>query len=413
MDFLEIRRKAKERAAARAAEVQARAGRAGPPPAARSQMSPDPNASPGAPGRAAPDAPPAAEPEGRAVVEPTPDQAAWLEADRALLTLDPIRWPVDPPAPAAEAGRRAEPAPGADRFAGYHPSVSGPVAPAVSEEDAEAAARLEAELEAKLAGMPSAPDARFRTWRPSGAVPAIAPMAPAPEDGEEADEATGRRGRGVEGREGDGPPGRAERGSRAGRGQRGRDEPRAEGPPGDPLDDFFFEEGEGAAGLEGLPVAASVPHAEAPVALEEYLTFLLGAEAYGVAIGRVREVMRSPPVTEVPRAPPDVMGVITVRGEVVAVFDPRRRLGLPPDRSGDAARVVIVEDGGGPFGLLVDSVSSVVRLPAGAVEPCPQGLGGASADCLSGVGRDHDRLFTVLDVSALLKPIRRAGEGRP
>ncbi len=128
-------------------------------------------------------------------------------------------------------------------------------------------------------------------------------------------------------------------------------------------------------------------------------------------IDRVREVMRSPPITEVPRAPADVLGVITVRGEVVAVLDPRARLGLSRGEAGGGGRVIIVDDGAGACGLLVDGVASVVRLPRGSIEPCPQGIGGASADCLEGIGRDHDRLFTVLSVGALLKPVRRA-DGR-
>jgi purine-binding chemotaxis protein CheW len=114
----------------------------------------------------------------------------------------------------------------------------------------------------------------------------------------------------------------------------------------------------------------------------------------------------------VPRAPADVLGVITVRGEVVPVFDPRRRLGLPRAPNVEASRVVIVDDGGGPFGLLVDQVANVVRLPHGAIEPCPQGMGGASADCMEGIGRDGARLFTVLSVPSLLRPALRSAEGR-
>jgi purine-binding chemotaxis protein CheW len=51
----------------------------------------------------------------------------------------------------------------------------------------------------------------------------------------------------------------------------------------------------------------------------------------------------------------------------------------------------------------VDAVASVVRLARSAVEPCPQGIGGASADCLAGIGRERGRLFTVLDLAALLR----------
>jgi purine-binding chemotaxis protein CheW len=182
-------------------------------------------------------------------------------------------------------------------------------------------------------------------------------------------------------------------------------------PARNPLEEFFYREDEELPGLVSLP--GDGEHAEAAshedTALEEYLTFELGTEEYAVAIDRVREVLKAQTVTEVPRAPAGILGVVTVRGEVVAVFDPRRRLGLPgPTPADGAGRIVIVDDGEGPCGLLVDAVASVVRLARGNIEPCPQGIGGASADCLAGIGRERNRLFTVLDLGALL---RRAPAG--
>jgi purine-binding chemotaxis protein CheW len=173
----------------------------------------------------------------------------------------------------------------------------------------------------------------------------------------------------------------------------------------DPLDEFFFRADEAAPFVPELGAApAAADEASAPVAREEYLTFLLGAEEYAVAIDRVREVMKAPPITEVPRAPAHVLGVVTVRGEVVAVFDPRRRLGLPGEPPAEGAgRVVIVDAGEGPCGLLVDAVASVVRLAPGSIEPCPQGIAGTAGDTLAGIGRDGERLFTVLDLGALLR----------
>jgi purine-binding chemotaxis protein CheW len=174
----------------------------------------------------------------------------------------------------------------------------------------------------------------------------------------------------------------------------------------DALDDFFFRGDEDVPALVALPTdpeAAPAGVAE-DAGVEEYLTFRLGAEEYAVAIEHVREVLKSQAITEVPRAPAGVLGVVSVRGEVVAVFDPRTRLGLPgPAPADGAGRIVIVDAGEGPSGLLVDSVASVVRLAHGSVEPCPQGIGGASADCLAGIGRERSRLFMVLDLAALLR----------
>jgi purine-binding chemotaxis protein CheW len=336
MDFLEIRRKAKERAAARAAAAAVAEPRpdAGPAPSGATGASP-----PEAHGR-----PLALDP----LPLPPPEEPAPLAAPRPL-------FPEEAPL-ASPAERQA-------------------VAAALAEE----AARIEAALAVRLDALPAAPDARFRTWRPQGLAPEPFPAAVEPEDPAPT-------------------PSRPEPAARP-------------APPADPLEEFFYRVDEAGPRLGALGAAAAPTAAAAPVERVEYLTFLLGAEAYAVEIGQVREVMRAPPITEVPRAPADVLGVITVRGEVVAVFDPRRRLGLVGAPSAASGRVVIVDDGGGPCGLLVDAVQSVVRLPRGAIEPCPNGIGGACADCLAGIGRDRDRIFTVLEVPAVLRTAR-GSEGR-
>jgi purine-binding chemotaxis protein CheW len=185
--------------------------------------------------------------------------------------------------------------------------------------------------------------------------------------------------------------------------------------PRAPLDEFFYRPDEETPELPAIGGRVEpAPEADLDsVVREEYLTFLLGREEYAVAIERVREVVKAPPITEVPRAPAHVLGVVTVRGEVVAVLDPRRRLGLPGAAPTDGAgRVVIVDAGEGACGLVVDAVASVVRLPPGAIEPCPQGIGGPRAEFLAGIGRDGDRLFTVLDLGALLRRAPPPGRRR-
>jgi purine-binding chemotaxis protein CheW len=133
-----------------------------------------------------------------------------------------------------------------------------------------------------------------------------------------------------------------------------------------------------------------------------------------VAIERVREVLRCPPLTEVPRAPAHVRGVVSVRGDVVAVVEPRRRLGLPDDGPpAERSRLLVVDVGDGPVGLLVDAVSNVVRLRPGSIEPCPAGIGGASQEFLAGIGRERERLFTVLDLGALLRRSAPGARRRP
>jgi purine-binding chemotaxis protein CheW len=174
-------------------------------------------------------------------------------------------------------------------------------------------------------------------------------------------------------------------------------------PPADPLDAFFWREDEVAPGVLALAEPVAPRAVEAPEPLSEWLTFALGAEDYGIEIAHVREILKAPAITDVPRAPRHVLGIIMVRGEVIAVFDPRRRLGLPEAAPGPRARVVVCDVGEGPRGLLVDGVWQVVRLPASAIEPRPGGIGGAAADYIAALGRDRDRLYVLLDLPTLLR----------
>ncbi|HEX9290698.1 MAG TPA: chemotaxis protein CheW [Anaeromyxobacteraceae bacterium] len=171
----------------------------------------------------------------------------------------------------------------------------------------------------------------------------------------------------------------------------------------DPLDDFFWREDEVAPSLPVLVAAPSRAAPEIAEARREWLTFVLGGEEYAVEIGHVREILKAPAITEVPRAPAHVLGVIMVRGEVIAVYDPRRRLGLPTPPAKRQARVVVCDAGEGLRGLLVDAVSQVVRLPASAIEARPSGIGGPSADYIASIGREGERLFILLDLAAVLR----------
>jgi purine-binding chemotaxis protein CheW len=182
----------------------------------------------------------------------------------------------------------------------------------------------------------------------------------------------------------------------------------------DPLAEFFFDPAEVAPPLADLaPAPLAARPAAAPLEEpREWLAFRLGDEEYAIEIERVREVLKTPMVTEVPRAPAHVLGVIMVRGEVIAIFDPRHRLALPPARAPRVSRVLVCDAGDGPVGLLVDAVSDVVRLRAADVEPRPNGVGGVQADYIAGIGRAGDRMVVLLDLAAVLRGAA-AQEARP
>lgn len=178
-------------------------------------------------------------------------------------------------------------------------------------------------------------------------------------------------------------------------------------PPGvsdgsDLLDEFFFRPDESGPAIPDFGPLAVAAAARPDEVRKQYLGFLLDGSEYAIDIEHVREIVRPPPITEVPRAPDHILGVVTVRGEVIAILDPRQRLRLQRPPLTPSARIVICDPGDGPIGLLVDGVSQVVRLPANAIEPRPQAMNGSGAEYLAGIGRDRGRFFMLLDVRALL-----------
>jgi chemotaxis signal transduction protein len=128
-------------------------------------------------------------------------------------------------------------------------------------------------------------------------------------------------------------------------------------------------------------------------AQRDLLTFLVSDEEYALGIEYIREIIKMRPVTEVPRVPPFVAGIIAVRGVVMPVLDLRLRLRLPAQPLSRQARVLVVMHSppgdtgpGEPYGLLVDQVNHVVRLQEGDIEP-PTMLSGHEADFVAGIGR--------------------------
>jgi purine-binding chemotaxis protein CheW len=120
--------------------------------------------------------------------------------------------------------------------------------------------------------------------------------------------------------------------------------------------------------------------------VREFLAFSLADESYALPLPSVREIVKLPQITEVPRAPWDVLGIISVRGRVTTVVDLRRRLRVeakPFDRS---TRILLVDTGEEIMGLLVDKVLQVFRLREDEIELASV-VGSDTAEYVSGIGR--------------------------
>jgi len=142
---------------------------------------------------------------------------------------------------------------------------------------------------------------------------------------------------------------------------------------------------------------------EATMAEEiQLVVFSLGREEFAVEVTQVREIMRMEEITRMPKTPAYVEGIINLRGQIIAVIDLAKRLNLESAESSAETRIIVVETGEAKVGMIVDSVSEVLRVSAEAVEPSPTLATEVSAAYLQGVVKQDSRLIILLDLTKVL-----------
>jgi len=139
----------------------------------------------------------------------------------------------------------------------------------------------------------------------------------------------------------------------------------------------------------------------------QVVSFKLGAEEYGVDIAQVQEINRMVTVTHVPRAPEFMEGVINLRGQLIPIIDLRTRFGMPRAEHTKNTRIVVTEIGTKRVGMVVDSVSEVLRLPVDQIEPAPEMITGVDTEYIRGVGKIEDRLIILLDLARIISTTER------
>jgi purine-binding chemotaxis protein CheW len=159
----------------------------------------------------------------------------------------------------------------------------------------------------------------------------------------------------------------------------------------------------GRAGL--LPRAARRARQHEGGPRSEYLAFALGGDPYAAPVSRVREILKPPPLTPVPRAPRDVLGIVSVRGQLTTILDLRRRLRLVESVPTRRARILLVEGPAGEtLGLLVDEVLQVFRFTEAEIEPAASALGADAAAYIAGIARPASSTRVVAAAVPLLAP---------
>jgi purine-binding chemotaxis protein CheW len=166
-----------------------------------------------------------------------------------------------------------------------------------------------------------------------------------------------------------------------------------EAPEGDGLKDEAPE-----AILEG----GDTGEVSGPERTVELLGFMLSDEEYALDILEIKEIIRPQALTSVPRTPEYLKGIITLRGVIIPLFDLRRRLGLKETAEGSRTRIVVVYQGEEFAGLVVDSITQVMRVRVDGIEPPPPTIGVVEAEFIKGVTRHQERLVILLNLRRVL-----------
>ena len=154
------------------------------------------------------------------------------------------------------------------------------------------------------------------------------------------------------------------------------------------------DQGEIAGGAEDLSGFAADGN--------QYLTFRLQDEEYGIDILQVQEIKHYSHVTPIPNAPPHVKGAMNLRGTVVPIVDLRLKFNMPVTGYDQYTVIIVVTVGTRVVGLVVDAVSDVLNVSADDCEPPPNLGDELDASFITGLAKTDDRLITLLNIARLI-----------
>lgn len=140
--------------------------------------------------------------------------------------------------------------------------------------------------------------------------------------------------------------------------------------------------------------------------IDQYLTFVLGTEEYGVSILRVQGIQGWDRVTAIPNTPAFVLGVINLRGAIVPIVDLRHRFGLSAAEFGPTTVVIVVkvlrQQQERTLGLVVDAVSEVCNVGPGDRKPAPDFGGSVETGFVEGLVTVGEKMVILLDIDKLV-----------
>lgn len=138
----------------------------------------------------------------------------------------------------------------------------------------------------------------------------------------------------------------------------------------------------------------------------KYLTFTLGNEEYGIPILQVKEIIGLMDITVVPRTPGFIKGVINLRGKIIPILDLRIKFGMSEKKHNERTCIIVVEiytnNTKNLMGVVVDTVSEVVNIPAKDIEEPPQYGAKVNNNFLIGMGQIKEKVIMLLNIEEII-----------
>ena len=155
-----------------------------------------------------------------------------------------------------------------------------------------------------------------------------------------------------------------------------------------------------------MQITTQDTYSESSQKVQQHLTFMIGGEEYAVSLLKVKEIIEFDTVTEVPKTPEWIRGVINLRGSVVPVVDLAVKFRQPPSVAGKLTCIVITEvacEGAGTvMGIMADSVRQVIDLRTQDIEPPPTFGTRVKIDYLLGMAHSGKKFCLILDTEKVL-----------
>lgn len=133
----------------------------------------------------------------------------------------------------------------------------------------------------------------------------------------------------------------------------------------------------------------------------QLVTFSLQKEEYGVEVLKVREIIRMPKITQLPKSPEFIEGMINLRGTVIPVINLRKKFCMPETNFDNQTRIIVMDTQGKLTGFIVDGVSEVIRIHENDIQPTPTIMNNGSSECMIGIINRSKNITIILDLDMI------------